>query len=170
MPGFAVRHLRDLGHEDIAMISSLEDSDTAFSSAPLRRTGFNRALGLTRLDHHHVVTGLWGVEGGIQAMRQLLDRSELPNAVFTEYDEMAFGAIVALREAKMQPPHPVSLIGFDDHELSHVVDLSTVRQPVQALAAEAAEQLLRQLRGDEGRREVVLPTQLVMRGSTAPAD
>ena len=146
-----VRHLQELGHEDIAMISSLEDSATAFSNAPLRRAGFNRALGLTRLDHHHVVTGQWGVEGGIQAMRQLLARAHVPTA-----------------RAGRRVPGDVSVIGFDDHELAHVVDLTTIRQPVKDLATAAAEQLLRQLRGEEGRREIVLPTQLVKRGSTAP--
>lgn len=163
----AGQHLADLGHESACMISALEDADAGFAGGPLRRAGFNDALGLSGLDRH-AVAGAWGVEGGARAMRSLLARATRPTAVFAEYDELAFGALMALREEGLSVPGDVSVVGFDDHDLARVVDLTTVRQPVAEQGALAAERLLAMLRGEDiGRGHIVLPTELVVRGSTA---
>jgi DNA-binding LacI/PurR family transcriptional regulator len=67
----------------------------------------------------------------------------------------------------LRVPHDMSIVGFDDHELAALVDLTTVSQGVHAQGATAARQVLAALAGEEAPRASILPTQLVVRGSTA---
>jgi LacI family repressor for deo operon, udp, cdd, tsx, nupC, and nupG len=117
----------------------------------------------------HVVAGNWGLEGGARAMESVLASDHLPTAIFAEYDEMAFGAMLTLRRAGLSVPDDISVVGFDDHEMASVVDLTTVSQPVQEQGELAARMLVDGLaeRALEP-VDVVLPTRLVIRGSTAP--
>lgn len=175
----AAHHLERLGHRSIVMISALEDDDLAFATASQRRTAFRRALHPdTRLEH--VVAGMWGAEGGAAAMRTVIDRlsgrsgrlgtTDPPTAVFAEYDEMAFGVLYALRSSGIHVPEELSVIGFDDHELAEVVELSTVSQPVREQGDLAARLVLDHLQGGLTEPvDVVLETRLVPRRSTGPA-
>ena len=63
-------------------------------------------------------------------METVIGGDRLPTAVFAEYDEMAFGAMLTLRRAGLSVPGDISVVGFDDHEMASVVDLTTVSQPV----------------------------------------
>ena len=93
----------------------------------------------------------------------------LPTAVVAEYDELAIGAVRTLRRASIAVPGRLSVVGLDDHEMASVVDLTTVAQPVQEQGSVAARLLLdtpRREQGCRGPTEVVLPTRLVVRGST----
>jgi LacI family transcriptional regulator, repressor for deo operon, udp, cdd, tsx, nupC, and nupG len=168
----AVRHLLNLGHERIAMICGLDDDDTlGFATPVLRRQGFERTLlaaGL-ELGPENVVGAPWGVDGGARAMEQLLASDRLPTAVFAESDEMAFGALWTLRRAGLEVPARISVIGFDDHEMAAVVDLTTIAQPVRPQGEVAATLLLDALAERTGEAaEVVMPTHLVVRGTTGP--
>ena len=110
-------------------------------------------------------------EGGAAAMAQLLARPILPTAVFAEYDELAIGALWALRRSGLDVPGDVSVVGVDDHQMSQMLDLTTVAQSV-AAQGEIAAELLVQVLQDEAdggaTRPVVLPTRLVLRGTTSP--
>ena len=191
----AVRHLIVLGHRDIAMISGESGDPLGRSNTLARRAGFCAALreaGIPERDDR-VVSQPWGVTGGVRAMEQLLGRAQLPTAVFAECDEMALGALQTLRRARLDVPGRVSLIGFDDHEMAPVGDLTTISQPVRMQGRMAARMLLDDLEGraeGDGREgngggngrdgggqdrggqergaEIVLPTRLVVRGSTGP--
>jgi LacI family transcriptional regulator, repressor for deo operon, udp, cdd, tsx, nupC, and nupG len=164
----AVQHLLNLGHDAITMISALEDDDPGFASAPARRSGFRLARAHVN-DPHHVVAGNWGLEGGARAMEAVLASDRLPSAVFAEYDEMAFGAMLTLRRAGLSVPGDISVVGFDGHEMASVVDLTTVSQPVHEQGELAARMLVDGLRDRHLEPvDVVLPTRLVIRGSTAP--
>lgn len=164
----AIRHLQNLGHSSIAMISALEDDDLGFTTAQHRRTGFRRAVG-TPVGRGLEVSGRWGIEGGAQAMSALLSSEDLPTAVFAEYDEMAFGALLTLRRAGLHVPRDISVVGFDDHEMARVADLTTVAQPVREQGRVAAHLLLDALADRlEEPTDVVLPTRLVVRGTTGP--
>lgn len=163
----AVRHLRHLGHESIVMISALEDEDFGFASSHDRRAGFREAMGRDHVEDM-LVAGTWGLDGGTHAMEALLSGPRIPTAVFAEYDEMAFGALRTLRRAGLRVPEDISIVGFDDHEMASVVDLTTVAQPVREQGETAARLLLDQLRGRVAEPvDVVLDTWLMVRGSTA---
>ena len=65
-------------------------------------------------------------------------------------------------------PGDISVIGIDDHPLAELTDLTTVRQPVHRQGTQAAEMVLSLLQGEPLERAVIMPTQLVIRRSTAP--
>jgi DNA-binding LacI/PurR family transcriptional regulator len=106
----------------------------------------------------------------MQAAEQLLGRRRLPTAIFVESDEMALGALQVLRRARLAVPGRVSVVGFDDHEMAPAGDLTTIAQPARLQGELAARRLLDLLAGDGagGASDLVLPTRLVVRGTTGP--
>ncbi|WP_302185515.1 substrate-binding domain-containing protein [Streptomyces sp. AC555_RSS877] len=68
----------------------------------------------------------------------------------------------------MRIPDDLSVIGVDDHPVAELTDLTTVRQPVREQGELAGRMLLSILGGEETEHDVVVPTQLVICGSTAP--
>ena len=167
----AVRHLVLLGHRDIVMISGAPDDPVGRTTTAARRAGFEAVLaeaGIGGADR--VIAEPWGVSGGMRAVEQLLARRTLPTAIFAESDEMALGALQVLRRAGLDVPGRVSLVGFDDHEMAPAGDLTTIAQPARRQGELAAGWLLSVLAGREqdGPVELVLPTRLVVRGTTGP--
>lgn len=170
----AVNHLIHQGHESIGMLSSLSDEPgLGFSSSRDRQKGYRLAMEAAGLEPQDdlVVAGLHGVDGGAEAMSQLLSGEHLPTAVFAEYDELAIGAMRTLRKAGIAVPAQLSIVGVDDHEMASFVDLTTVAQHVHELGAVAARLLLDTLADRlQEPADVMLPTRLMIRGSTAPPD
>jgi LacI family repressor for deo operon, udp, cdd, tsx, nupC, and nupG len=170
----AVNHLLHLRHERIGFITGeADDPRFEFISSAERRRGYEEALGGAGLTVNEtlIASGRHGLEGGAAAMAQLLARPILPTAVFAEYDELAIGALWALRRAGLKVPGDVSVVGVDDHEMATMLDLTTVAQSVTDQGEVAAELLLQVLRGetdDPARELVLLPTTLILRGTTAP--
>jgi DNA-binding LacI/PurR family transcriptional regulator len=170
----AVHHLLHQGHEQIVMISGVDDEQGfGFAASDRRRAGYRQAMVDAGLGRHVDVVSAdsYGIEGGAAAMGALMDRPTLPTAVVAEYDELAIGAMRTLRRASIAVPGRLSVVGVDDHEMASVVDLTTVAQPVAEQGAAAARLLLDLLGEGPGPAgsppaEVVLPTRLVVRGST----
>jgi DNA-binding LacI/PurR family transcriptional regulator len=171
----ATQHLINLGHSRIALIGGDPEGPEHFDVPVLRAQGFHEALegaGLP-VQPDWEIDGLFTARGGELAMTSLLSASiGRPTAVFCQSDEMAFGALRALRHSGLRCPEDVSVIGFDDHELASTFDVTTVAQPVAAQGAAAARWMLARLQ-DRGRAdddEVNLhPVRLVLRGTTGPA-
>jgi len=165
-----MHHLLHQGHEDILMITGVEnEAEFGFASSRCRREGYREAMEAAGLGERidFVSADAYGIEGGATAMSALMDRPTLPSAVVAEYDELAIGAMRTLRCASIAVPGRMSVVGVDDHEMASVVDLTTVAQPVQEQGAVAARLLLDTLTDPAvGSAEVVLPTRLVVRGST----
>lgn len=167
----AVYHLLHQGHERIVMLAGFDDDKGfGFASSEDRRRGFLEAMAAAGLDSGEqsvVVADAYGIEGGARAMDELLAGPRLPTAVVAEYDELAIGALRSLRRAGIPVPGRMSVVGIDDHEMASVVDLTTVAQPVLEEGATAARLLLERL-GERPPQptDVVLPTRLVVRGST----
>lgn len=122
-------------------------------------------------DEALVVPGDFHPESGFAGCEKLLDLPEPPTAVFAASDQMALGAIEALRRRGLRVPEDMSLVGFDD--LPEVrwsaPPLTTVRQPLAdmgKLAVRTVLELARAQRPDSPRVE--LGTDLVIRSSTAP--
>jgi LacI family transcriptional regulator, repressor for deo operon, udp, cdd, tsx, nupC, and nupG len=168
----AVDHLVAQGHRRIGLIGGDTDDPMAFTPPLHRRDGYRDALGAAGLpgDADLEQLGYFTVEGGGEAMRRLLRLGDRPTAVFAESDEMAYGALREITTTGLRVPDDVAVIGFDDQPLSELMDLSTVRQPVAEQALDVVTRLLALIAddGDELPRDpsVVLPTELVVRGST----
>ncbi len=167
----ATYHLLHQGHERIVMIAGFDDdAEFGFASSRDRRRGFREAMasaGLRVGDENFVVADAYGIEGGAQAMMKLLAMPQLPTAVVAEYDELAIGALRTLRRAGIPVPGRMSVVGIDDHEMSSVVELTTVGQPVQEEGATAAQLVLDTLAEMLPEpTDIVLPTRLMVRGST----
>lgn len=168
----ATEHLLALGHTRIGHIGG--DPEEALNvAAPVdRRAGWMSALrgaGLSP-DHDLDVPGMFTVAGGREAMHRLLALAAPPTAVFAASDEMAFGALTAVREAGLRVPQDVSLVGVDDHELAELFALTTVGQPVVEQGSAAARMLLTTLAGTpaHSNEHLLLPTRLVERATTGP--
>ena len=168
----AADHLIGLGHTRIAHLSGDPDDELAFTTPLDRRAGYQSALrdaGLVDDPDLDLKTD-FTVSGGERATERLLLRGEPPTAIFAACDEMAMGAMRALRKARLLVPDDVSVIGIDDHDLAAALGLTTVAQPAAEQRRLGAITLLQALSGGQsasGRQEL-LPTRLVVRESTAP--
>lgn len=169
----AVGHLTGLGHTRIALIGGIPDDPFRFSVPVDRYNGYQDALIAAGLscDPDLVVPGNFSAEGGAEAMHHLLASPTPPTAVFACSDEMAIGAIQVARDAGLDVPRDLSVIGIDDHDISAYVGLTTIRQDVTGQGERVAHLLLELLEGGRDAREDVHeahPTRLVVRRTTGP--
>jgi DNA-binding LacI/PurR family transcriptional regulator len=164
----ATRHLVELGHRRIAMISG---PDHPFCFA--RMAGYSSALTEAGLpvEPDLVVRTLLTREDGYTAARDLLSRPDRPTAVFTANDMQALGVYRAARELGLRIPYDLSVVGFDDVPAVAWVDppLTTVHQPLAEMAVAATELALALGRGEDVPQVgVEIATTLTVRESTAP--
>ena len=166
----ATGHLINMGHQRIGLIAESPLQPMLFTAPRDRRNGFLNAhldAGLT-FDPALEAFGSFTIESGERAMDELLARPHTPTAVFCESDEMAFGAMSAIRRHGLRVPEDISIVGFDDHDLAKYLNLTTVSQSVQTMGETAAWIILDQLKNESNEpKSVVMPTQLVVRASTA---
>src|SRR5262249_48892241 len=139
----ATQHLINLGHERIGIISG-RPLPSPFTPERDRYRGYLEALEQAgiRPDLDLVTNGFFTVEGGEDAIAALLAQPRPPTAVFAISDEMAFGALTALRRHGLSAPQDISVVGFDGHDMSELLGLTTVEQPVAEIGARAARALL----------------------------
>lgn len=165
----AIEHLVSQGHSRIAFVGG----PPTLASAKTRRVAFLRALKSRGLKSNasYMKTGDHQVGGGQAAMAQLLKLDEPPTAVVASNDLTAIGVIGAIHAAGLSVPGDVSVVGFDDIELSSFVypPLSTVRVPRTEIASRAFAALYSasHKQVDHG-IECRIPTELVVRESTGP--
>ena len=163
----AVRHLAEQGRRRIATITGSLDMSVGLD----RLQGYRRALELAGLnwDPDREESGDYSHEGGVHAMRRLLEREPELDAVFAASDLMAAGALQVLREAGRRVPDDVALVGYEDSPIaaSMLPPLSSVRQPIEEMGREMSRLLVQSIGARErvGRR-VVLATELVVRESS----
>lgn len=165
----AVMHLLELGHRRIGFIGGGLGESGELESAELRRRGMLEAMASQGIvpDPDLEKSGDFSVAGGREAMTAMLTHSA-PTAVFCTSDEMAIGAIWAVREAGLSVPDDVAIVGFDDQPVAQALGLTTVHQPVGSMAARAATMLLERLQGDTATpRRSRVATRLEVRHSTA---
>ena len=124
------------------------------------------------VDEELVVEGMFWHDTAYHAMHRLLQRRRDMDAVVAANDLSAFGALQALREAGLRVPQDVRLTGFDNHQLasSTMPTLTTVDQQVDEQGRAAARQVLEAIEGRSHQQAVVVPSRLVVRGSTSPAE
>ncbi|MEL7974577.1 LacI family DNA-binding transcriptional regulator [Isoptericola sp. F-RaC21] len=168
----AVQHLVTLGHRRIGLAIGPE------RYVPSRR---KLAAFLAALVRHgladdedaargHVRSSLYTLEGGQAAAAELLDADH--TAIVCASDLMALGAVRAARSRGLSVPADVSVVGYDDAPLIAFTEppLTTVRQPVEAMARATVSALLTEIQGEQATRtELLFAPELVVRGSTGAA-
>ncbi len=141
-----VGYLNSLGHERIAFIIGHPDHGAVGN----RLVGYKQGLAKCGLDFDPALVqqGYNSFESGQDCARALLESGERPTAIFASNDDMAAGAMKVAHEMGLRIPADLSVVGFDDVPLARQVwpSLTTIRQPIKALAERATELLLRTLR------------------------
>lgn len=166
-------HLTALGHRRLAHIAG-GPGEYDFHLPLNRRVGYEKALreaGVTP-DPALVVAGDFTGRGGHDAAMRLLTRPDRPTAIFAASDEMAIGAMTAARKLGLRVPEDLSVVGFDDHDLAALFDLTTIAQYPVDQGRQAVELIMAELGPNRGERvrdgNLAMPFDLVERGSTAP--
>jgi DNA-binding LacI/PurR family transcriptional regulator len=162
----AVRHLLDLGHETVAHVAGPAD----WLEAGARAHGWRIEL---EEQGRRVPplrwTGDWSARSGFAVGQSLAERREI-SAVFAANDQMAVGVVHALVRQGRRVPQDVSVVGFDDLPEAPYFNppLTTVRQPLGQLSRNVLDLVTRALSGEVGPTVPLVPTELVVRESTAP--
>jgi DNA-binding LacI/PurR family transcriptional regulator len=122
--------------------------------------------------HVRIIAGGLTEESGSAAAQVLRESpGSLPTAIVAFNDRCAVGLLDAFIRAGVAVPADVSIVGYDDDRLSRLphISLTTVRQDASRMAKLAVDTVIARLEGNEtGGREVVIPPQLVIRGTTGP--
>lgn len=164
----AAQHLLDLGHRDIAVIRG----DPTHASSVARTKGYDQAFAAAgvALRPGRVKQGLFTRDSGYQAVVELLDDSDRPTAILAQNDDMAVGALLAARERGVDVPGQLSIVGFDDSEVSRITwpRITTVRQPVFEMAVTATDMVIAQLDGEGVKGHCHHMFQLLVRESSGP--
>ncbi len=158
----ATEHLLARGRRRVVMICGPLDTQVSRE----RHRGYREAMILAGLEPLLPASGDFTEPSGATAMAGLLERHPDVDGVFAANDNMAAGALRALRGAGRAVPHDVAVVGFDDLDIALITEpsLTTVHQPIQALGHEAARMLVRLMGGEEP-SPLILPTRLVVRAS-----
>lgn len=127
------------------------------------------------VDQRLIVNGLFTFDSGVECGRRLLHLRERPTAIFASNDDMAAGVLHVAHEMGLEVPAELSVAGYDDTPIARLVypSLTTVRQPIRAMAHGAVECLIRSIRMRSGLKTDGPLTQrfdyeLVIRNSVAP--
>lgn len=179
------RHLVDLGHRRMAIVTfelrrdrraGIADAerlaDATWTVARERIAGYRTAIEAAGIDWESVQ--IWecpynGRQPGREAATALLTRQPPPSAIIALSDELALGVIEGARGCGIDVPRGLSVVGFDDtpHAATAIPPLTTVRQPLRRKGQLAGRRLLELQAGRTARRSRRLPTELVVRESTA---
>lgn len=164
----ATEHLLQLGHRQIAF----------FPGEAISLPGTERLMGCQQtmaragivINPTFIRTSGWNSLDGYQAAMAFLDEHPDITAIVAGSDMLAFGIQRALLKHNLRVPEDISLIGFDDIDMSENNDppLTTIHQDTQALSRGALVRLLQMIRGEETPSPLMVPTQLIIRDSTRP--
>jgi DNA-binding LacI/PurR family transcriptional regulator len=167
----ATKHLAELGHTRIAMITA----------KPYRVLSYQRLEGYKKVlaDYKIALNPAYVIEvdypethqPGYEAMRRLLSLEQPPTAVFSHNDFLALGAMHAIQEAGLKIPEDISIVGYDDISSAAYFSppLTTVRLAKQELGREAGRIILEHIHSSKkyAFQKVSLPAELIVRSSTS---
>lgn len=161
-----VEHFYLQGYKEIAYIGGAEDSYVS----SLRKESFVKALsnyGLTNLDKWIVNSADFFEDSGYIAMQNMISSGQLPRAVFGASDQLAFGAIKALKENNYRVPEDVAVIGCDDIEACKYMEppLTTTKQDKEKIGKLAAMMLYDLIHNQLSSSSVLVEPELVVRQS-----
>ena len=167
----ATQHLIDYGHKNIAVLSGERDSALSFNVSDHRTKGFLQAITEANLEWNpeNEIRGDYNILTAEIATEAFLGRKgrKLPTAIFCHSDEMALGAMKAIRRKGLRIPEDISVIGFDDNEIAQYVGLTTVSQPPQFLGQMAASATIATIAAPEAKmKHLFVSTSLIVRETT----
>ena len=166
------QHILAHGHRRIGFAAG----DPNQTASHLRRKGYERALLLAGIapEEELIAQGNFTYRGGLIAASSLLDQPSPPSAIFAANDDMAAGLISAAHQRGLDVPRDLTVCGFDDTAIATTIwpELTTVRQPISAMASLAIDLLARAVRSKQPLasaqpEHVRLDFELVIRGSDA---
>jgi len=161
----AMRHLFDLGHEQIAHVSG-----GSLEPAVVRERIYREEMSAAGLEANiRVYEGDLTNDGGLRAARELLRDGPTPTAIFASNDISAIGVMSACSEHGLSVPEDISIIGYDGVSIAglRTISLTTISQPLNQMGALAAERLFDRMHGKKLKgRSIVLEPELVVRGTT----
>jgi DNA-binding LacI/PurR family transcriptional regulator len=163
----STEYLISLGHNRIAFISGLLDSDVCKH----RLHGYQSALNASKIEENKdlIFKGDYSYESGEKAAKYFLSLPLPPSAVVCANDSMAIGAMKIIQESGLRIPEDISVIGFDDIEVASRIfpALTTNKVPMDKIAAESFRLLLAAINGkDIDFQHIILPAKLTIRDST----
>lgn len=155
------------GHTKIAFFT---DEDEKSFVAEERKKGYVKALKKNNIKENPIyeLKGNYSIKGGYDLMEELLNNSELPTAVVALNDEMALGAIRKLEDSGMSVPEDMSVVGFNNFQLSEWFKpgITTIAQPMYDIGAICARILIKILNNSKIDEKVVtVPHELIIRDS-----
>ncbi len=162
----ATEHLINLGHEKIVHISGPEDVILSQD----RIKGYKNALNEYNLsvDADLIIEGDFSYKSGYNIMSKLIKFNKTPTAVFADSDQMAIGAIKAIKEHGLKVPEDIAVVGFDNIEIASIYEpsLTTISQPMYKIGVKAM-QLLLDLMGNKKieNNKIQLESKLIIRDS-----
>jgi len=166
----ATQHLINLGHEKIGYISDYPNNPFNFSPVHDRLQGYIFAIEEAGIPYNHEYYRVGGLDSqeARQQAHDLLNLPDPPTAIFAYSDTQAVGVLEAARDLGLHVPTDLSVIGYDDIEVAQYLQLTTIRQRLFDSGVKGA-QLLLDVMDDSIHEpiELVLPTELIIRGSTA---
>ena len=131
----ALTYLIELGHKEIAFLGGREflgEENNNVVYEDYRKKAFIKFCEKNEIDYNkYLIEGRYSMESGYQMMNEILEKKQLPTAVFAASDQIAFGAMKAIREHELNIPEDISLIGFDDLEMTRYTApaLTTLHAP-----------------------------------------
>ena len=166
------RRLLELGHRRIGFVKG-HPNQTASAE---RLAGFRAAMRRVADAQPQVVPGFFTFESGLAAGEKLLSARDRPTAIFASNDDMAAAAVSVAHRRGLDVPGDLTVVGFDDTAAATTLwpPLTTVRQPVSAMAATAMSLLLREIRTERDESPLapvdhVMAHAMVERQSSGPA-
>ncbi len=161
----AADHFIKLNHKNIGMLSGPRNCRDALD----RKSGFVDSLkqaGL-KLNKDWFVPCNYCEQDGYDKALFMLKKKKRPTALFCANDEIAFGALRAIKECKLKCPKDISLIGFDNFSAAQHTSppLTTIEQPIDIMVDDAVEHLMKLINNDATSKRVVFPVKLVERES-----
>lgn len=163
-----VRHLIELGHRHIAILSGPPEVTTSSD----RVKGARRALAEAGIEGSGIYYGEFTQQGGYHMLKNALAAAPHLTAVFAANNFIAIGALRALMEAGRRVPDDISVVTFDDSPALAVIDpfLTVANQSAYEMGRRATALLLARLAGEGANtpQEIILPTELIVRKSSGP--
>ncbi len=166
----AIMHLVRMGHQRIGFINGIIEGNS-FNQATDRLQGVTKALKERGIacNPELIIATEWSRQGGREAALQMLAREQRPTAIFVASDVQAIGVIESARILNIQIPDELSVIGYDGIELSELLGLSTMQQPMHRMGELGIEKLMALIDSPLQEPELIwLQPTLIERTTTGP--